>query len=257
MAKLTREQIREGLKQVPMDALLVGAMGAKDKALSPKDREFAWQLANGKSKAEAYRKSRGTNPKPQTASRRGQALAKIDAIQAQKDAFELAIEAERLRTPAALRALVISKLTEKALDPEVKDAQQIKALELLGKVTEVAAFGPDRREVINISASLDIKAQLIASISEAMKAGGEDPDTLDADTLLRELATIPAPTELENAPEPEPPTAHPPNHEQTRAIPLLSNPHIRSSDPNEPENPQAPASNGAQDDEKLVPDLSP
>lgn len=257
MAKLTREQIREGLEQVPMDALLLGINVAKDKRLTPKQKEFARQLALGESKAGAYRKAYKSQGKPATQSRKGQELAKRDAIQAQAEAFRVAAEVERLRTPAALRALVISKLTEKALDPEVKDAQQIKALELLGKVTEVAAFGPDRREVINISASLDIKAQLIASISEAMKAGGEDPDTLDADTLLRELATIPTPTELENAPEPEPPTAHPPNHEQTRAIPLLSNPHIGSSDPSEPENPQAPASNGAQDDEKLVPDLSP
>lgn len=193
-----------------MDAILVGAMGAKDKALSPKDREFAWQLANGKSKAEAYRKSRGTKPKPQSASRSGQALAKVPAIQSQREAFEAAIEAERLRTPAMLRALVINKLTEKVLDPEVKDAQHLKALELLGKVTEVAAF-TERREVLKLSASVDIKARLVDYLKEAAKASQLDANTIDADSLMAELAAIPAPDPAENAPEPTPPEGDPPS----------------------------------------------
>lgn len=210
---MTREQIREGLEQVPMDALLVGAMGAKDKALSPKDREFAWQLATGKSKAEAYRKSRGTKPKPQSASRSGQALAKVPAIQSQREAFEAAIEAERLRTPAMLRALVIHKLTEKVLDTEIKDAQHLKALELLGKVTEVAAF-TERRETLKLTASVDIRAQLIESLKtaaeEVAKANSLDANTIDAEALLAELAALPAPAEPETEPGPTPPAPHPP-----------------------------------------------
>lgn len=209
MAKLTREQIREGLEQVPMDAILVGAMGAKDKALSPKDREFAWQLATGKSKAEAYRKSRGTKPKPQSASRSGQALAKVPAIQSQREAFEAAIEAERIRTPAMLRALVIHKLTEKVLDTEIKDAQHLKALELLGKVTEVAAF-TERREVLKLSASVDIKARLVEYLNKAAEASKQDADTIDAESLIAELAALPAPAEAETEPGPTPPAPHPP-----------------------------------------------
>jgi len=233
MTKLTREQIREGLEQVPLEALLTGSTGAKEKRLSAKDTEFARQLAFGESKAEAYRRSRKTNPKPQSASRRGQALAKDDAIQSQAEAFRVALEAERLRTPAALRALVINKLTEKVLDTRVKDAQHLKALELLGKVTEVAAFGPERREVVTLSASLDIRAALVASISEAMKAGGEDPDTIDADTLLRELA---APTTIET-PDADP---HPPPTPQATdnggSVYAHTNPLIQSSPESCPDN---------------------
>lgn len=260
MQKLTRKQIREGLDQVPIETLLVGSNVAKEKALTSKQKEFARQLALGESKAGAYRKAYKSQGKPATQSRKGQELAKRDAIQAQREAFERAIELERLRTPAMLRALVISRLTDKATDPEVKDAQQIKALELLGKVTEVAAFGPERREVLTLSASVDIRAQLLESLKtaakDAAKANALDLNTIDAESLLAELSQATDHTLAENQENENPPTAHPPSHEQTRATPLLSNPHIGSSDLSEPENPQAPASN-ASDGDKLVPDLSP
>lgn len=194
-----------------MDALLVGINVAKDQKLTAKQKEFARQLALGESKAGAYRKAYKSQGKPATQSRKGQELAKRDAIQAQREAFEVAIEAERIRTPAMLRALVINKLTEKVLDPEVKDAQHLKALELLGKVTEVAAFGPERREVLTLSASVDIKARLVDYLKEAAKASQLDANTIDADSLMAELAAIPAPDPSENAPEPAPPEGDPPS----------------------------------------------
>ncbi len=209
MGKLTREQIREGLDQVPVEVLLVGATATKEKKLSRKDIEFARQLALGESKAGAYRKSRETKAKPQSASRRGQALAKDAAIISLKEAFERAFELERLRTPAQLRALVISELTKKATDPSVKDAQQIKALELLGKVTEVAAF-TERREVLKLSASVDIKERLLESLRAVAKSDAQDANTIDAESLLAELSALPAPEATENAPAETPPHPHPP-----------------------------------------------
>lgn len=191
----------------------MGATGAKEKRLSPKDMEFARQIALGESKAEAYRRSRKTNPKPQSASRSGQTLAKVPAIQSQAEAFRLALEAEKLRTPAALRALVITKLTEKALDPEVKDAQQLKALELLGKVTEVAAF-TERREVLKLSASVDIKERLVDYLREAAKASQLDANTIDADSLMAELTALPAPAQDAEPTADTPPEGGPPGDKQ-------------------------------------------
>ena len=101
--RLTRKQIAEGLEAVPLDVVLLGAAGAGSKALSPKDREFARQIALGESKASAYRKSRPSKAKPETQSRRGQELAKRGSIQAQIEAFKLAIEAQKYATPAHLR----------------------------------------------------------------------------------------------------------------------------------------------------------
>lgn len=196
-----------------MDALLVGINVAKDQKLTAKQKEFARQLALGESKAGAYRKAYKSQGKPATQSRKGQELAKRDAIQAQREAFEVAIEAERLRTPAMLRALVIHKLTEKVLDTEVKDAQHLKALELLGKVTEVAAF-TERRETLKLTASVDIKAQLIESLKtaaeEVAKANSLDANTIDAEALLAELAALPAPDPAEDQPGETPPAPDPP-----------------------------------------------
>ncbi len=194
---------------MPLDALLVGANNSREKKLSAKDVEFARQLALGESKAGAYRKSRETKAKPQTATRKGQALAKLDSIQTLKQAFETAFELERLRTPAQLRALVISELTKKAIDPNVKDAQQIKALELLGKVTEVAAF-TERREVLKLTASVDIKERLLESLRAVAKSDAQDANTIDAESLLAELSALPAPEATENTPAETPPHPHPP-----------------------------------------------
>jgi hypothetical protein len=185
--KMSRKAIREGLDQVPIEAVLIGVNNAAGITLSPKDREFARQLAMGESKAGAYRKSRPSKAKPVSQSRSGQELAKRPAVISQVEAFRLAIEAEKSRTPAHLRALVVQKLTEKALDPECPPAQQIKALELLGKITEVALF-TERREVVQVKDSGEIRERLMDSIRLAMKSNAQDVEVIEADTLLAEIS---------------------------------------------------------------------
>lgn len=144
----------------------------------------------GKTKAEAYRQSRPNGRKskanPTTASKRGQELAKKGAIQAQIEAFQLAMEAQKYTTPLHLRALVIQKLTEKAIDPEVKDSAQLKALELIGKLTEVQSF-TERREVVNISANPEeMKSKLLQSLRLALS--NQDVEDVDeAEELLAEI----------------------------------------------------------------------
>lgn len=144
----------------------------------------------GKTKAEAYRQSRPngrkSNAKPATASRKGQELAKKDAIKAQIEAFQLAMEAQKYTTPLHLRALVIQKLTEKAIDPDVKDSAQLKALELIGKLTEVQSF-TERREVVNISANPEeMKSKLLQSLRLALS--NQDVEDVDeAEELLAEI----------------------------------------------------------------------
>jgi hypothetical protein len=187
--KLNRKQIREALDQMPIDRLLMGA-SSKQTTLTTSQIKFAEEMALGKTKAEAYRRSRPngrvSKAKPATASKRGQELAKKGAIQAQIDAFALAMEAQKYTTPLHLRALVIQRLTEKAIDPDVKDSQQLKALELIGKITEVQSF-TERREVININAdSGEMRAKLMHSLRLALS--NQDVEDVDiADQLLAEI----------------------------------------------------------------------
>jgi hypothetical protein len=194
MTRLTRKQIEEGLKATPIEQILLGVAGAKQTKLSPSQIKFAEQMALGKTKAESYRQSRPngrkSKAKPATASRKGQELAKSDAIQAQIEAFKVALEAQKYTTPAHLRALTIHKLTEKALDPDIAPAQQIKALELLGKITEVALF-TERREIIQTSNSTEMRAKLLNSIRLALSAQtAETIEPNQADDLLAELSGI-------------------------------------------------------------------
>ena len=209
MTKLTREQIRQGLDQVPIEVVLMGAVDSKERKLTKKQAEFAKQLVLADSKAEAYRRAYKNKAKPSTASKRGSELSKRGDIQGQAEAFRVALEAERIRTPAMLRALVVNKLTEKVLDENMQDAQHLKALELLGKVSGVDCF-VERREVLKLSASVDLKGRLIESLKEAAKVI-KDANTIDAESLMAELAALPAPDPAENQPGETPPAAHPPS----------------------------------------------
>ena len=186
MKRLTRREVQEGLKTVPIERILLGGAETKQTRLTPKQIKFAEQIALGNSKAEAYRKSRDTKAKPVTASRRGQDLMKNSAIQAQVEAFKLAQEAERLRTPAQLRALTIQKLTEGALSEDFPPAQRVKCLELLGKITEVALF-TERREVVRVNDAEQIKQKLLESLRSALKVNAIDAKLIEGDSLLREI----------------------------------------------------------------------
>ena len=165
----------------------MGVSTAKERRLTHKQVEFAKQVALGESKAGAYRKSHNSKGKPSTQSKNGQALAKNKAIQTQIDAFKVALEAQKYQTPAHLRALAIHRITEKALDPECPPAQQLKALELLGKITEVALF-TERREIVKVSDPSEMREKLMASIRLAIEnSQAIDIEARSADELLAEL----------------------------------------------------------------------
>jgi len=240
--KLSRKQIKEGLESVPIDTIILGAASSGTTKLTASQRAFAYQMALGKTKAESFRQSRPngrkSTAKPATASRRGQELTAHSAIQAQIDAFKLALEAAQHNTPAALRALAIHKLTEHAINPDTPPAQQIKAAELLGKMTEVALF-TERREVVTVSDSGAVRDKLLASIRLALSAqGAEDAEAVDvtASQLMAELGAPDTeqlePEQLEQAGDgvddgqiPDPTSPLPPKSILYSASPMHSIPH--------------------------------
>jgi len=185
---MTRAQIKEGLKAVPMETILLGVHSAKQTGLTPKQIKFAEEIAKGESKAGAYRKAYKSKGKPETQSRRGVELTNDGRIQAQIDAFKAAFEAQKYATPAHLRAMTIHELTKHALDENFPPAQRLKALELLGKITEVALF-TERREVVSVSNPAEIKEKLMASLRLAISAdGATDVNATDgAEDLLAEI----------------------------------------------------------------------
>jgi hypothetical protein len=190
MAKLTRKQIKEGLDTVPMDTLLLGVKTSE--ALTPKQKQFARNIAMGKSKAQSYREAYNTKASPNVVGTDASKLSKHPMVALEIEAYREAIEAEKHRTPIQLRALVIHQLTKMALNDKVNDAQRIKSLELLGKVAEVGAF-VDRKETTIINASSDIRARLMAQLKTITQGSITEVDD-SADSLLEELSS-PAPSD--------------------------------------------------------------
>jgi hypothetical protein len=156
--------------------------------LTKKQKDFAEALALTGNKAEAYRQAYDTHSSPKIQSQSGQALAKNPIISMQVEAIKMSLEAQKYLLPAHLRALTIQKLTEKALDPDVNHAQQIKALELLGKITEVSLFS-ERKEIITTDTSASAKDKLIQSLAQAIRSSSNitQAKKAEADDLLNEI----------------------------------------------------------------------
>jgi hypothetical protein len=200
MAKLTREQIREGLEQIPMESLLRGASGSEVN-LTAKQIAFAKELALGKTtKAGAYRKVYNAKGQPRTVSANASKLSNDERISMAVESFRQAEQFREYQTPAQLRALVVSQLTKHVLDEEFPPAQRVACLKLLGSVAEVGLF-LDRKETLVVHQSADIRERLLSQLKNVIDTQATDitPND-DADSLLAEIAkgvdsdpTVPAP----------------------------------------------------------------
>lgn len=224
---------------MPIESVLLGVEGAKHSRLTAKQKAFALEVAKGETKAGAYRKAYKSKGKPATCARQGHDIAKLPHVSAIIEAERLALEAERYATPAALRALTIHQLKLHALNEDFPPAQRIKALELLGKVTEVALF-TERREIIKSEDSSQARDKLMSMLRHAITANATDADIIDADSLLAELSPATSPGDYQSIQEPNeaqaidadaapsPPATDPPKSLQSAATPLHSIPHIQS-----------------------------
>ncbi len=224
--KLSRAQIREGLDQIPIDHIL----GKRSQSgLTSKQKRFAQEVAKGSTKAQAYRTAYNPNPAPSTIVTAPYKIAGDARVQREIMAYEAAIEAEKHRTPAALRALVIHSLVQVVLDPDAGPAQKVQAAKVLGTVTEVAAF-TERKEVRTISSSEDARAKVMGELRRLMTAGAIDANVIDADadSLLSELAAV------EPHPDPTPQTSQPESHDSLHTIPLNQNLEIFDTPPSSP-----------------------
>jgi hypothetical protein len=185
LPRLSRKQIREGLDSIPMDTILLGV--GKSKELTHKQKQFARNVALGKTKADAYRESYNTKATPNTIGTEVARLSQNPRIAQEIEAYRLAKEAEEYRNPADLRRLVIHQLTQHALDGEINPAQRIKSLELLGKVAGVDVF-MDRKETTVIHQSGDIKARLLNQLKAVIDVNAKEVNTEgSAESLLAEL----------------------------------------------------------------------
>lgn len=181
--KLTRKQIQQGLEQVPIDAILGKGV---TRELTAKQKAFALEVAQGATGADAYRKAYKTKGKPNTVGVEAARLKAHPKVALEVEAYQVAIEAAKHRTPAQLRDLVIHSLVQVIIDPNSKPNQITQAAKVLGTVTEVAAF-TERKEITTIRRSEDAKAQILAQLKAMMKAQAVDAVEVEAGSLLAEL----------------------------------------------------------------------
>jgi hypothetical protein len=221
---MSKRAIRETLEAVPIDRVVLGAPSAG--TLTAKQRKFAEEIAMGETKAGAYRKAYDTAAGPVTVGHTAHRLTTQPKIAAQIEAFKLAAEAKRYATPAALRNLVIERLTATAIDDDIAPAQRLRALELLGKVTEVAAF-TERREVVTVTDSGALRERLLDTLRTAI--------TTDARVLQRLRAAQAVDAEAggrgdgsANAQDGDAPGGEGPDSTVCQPPPMLSNPDVQS-----------------------------
>ena len=219
--KLTKRQITEGLELIPMDRLLLGT--GTELKLTGKQRKFAEELAKGNTKVGAYRKAYNTKAKPAVQATDASNLSRHPHIVILTERISQALEASKYQTPAHIRALTIHELTKHAISEDTAPAQRIKALELLGKITEVALF-TERRETVVTTDSTDARAKLMNAMRLAItNSQAIDAEYTSADDLLAELSgTQPSDDEkpsherhsTEPATETEPSLANPEGNEE-------------------------------------------
>jgi hypothetical protein len=187
--KITRQAIRETLKQTPIDQILVGAHNVEKVNLTKKQKDFARKVAEGKPKAQAYREAYDSQAKPATQSNEGHKLMKNPAISAMIEAFTLANEAREYLIPAQIRTMAIQNLVSIAINDDEKTSNKLKALELIGKMSEVSLFSETKTHV-HLHSSEDIRGQLLAGLRQAFtnSRGLNDLAKRKAESLLIELS---------------------------------------------------------------------
>lgn len=182
--KLTRAQIREGLDTIPIESLLSSGQGKQPK-LTTKMKNFAHAVALGQTKASAYRGSYKATATKRTMASKPYELAKDGRIQREILAVQAALEAEKHRTPAQLKALLVQQLVQHSLDDDFPPASRVQCLKLLGQLYEVGAW-VEHKQITTVSRSEDIRTRLLSRLQTiTIDATEVRPD--DALDLLAEI----------------------------------------------------------------------
>lgn len=210
--KLTRKQARELLEKVPIERILTGT----NQTLTSKQKKFAYELAVGETKAQAYRNAYRKG-KPSVNKKldgnRGSKLAKHEGIKKEADAIKAGLAFQEAYSLGQIKALVVQRLTQEALNEDNQGATRVNALKTLGSVAGVDAF-VHRTETRVIKDSGQLKEELLAKLKEAMADSARTIDA-DAEALLAEIEGNASddPPAAEILEEATPPPATPQNPE--------------------------------------------
>jgi hypothetical protein len=217
---LSRREVKQALSEMPISEVLL----VKNSELTPKQREFAKQVALGNSGAESYRRAYDTKAKPKHQGNKASELKADERIQREIESYKLANAAAAYRSASGLRELVIDSLVQVLIDPETKPAQKIQAAKTIGTINEVSLF-TEHKKVTHVTESGEIKDQIMTQLKSFLLSNDNVTD-IDADQLLSELTIDSLTTEhgmvddsAQGDPHPTPTPQNenepPPRHEHT------------------------------------------
>lgn len=223
--RLTRKQIREQIADTPIEELLHVPV----RTLTSKQKDYCKRVATGKPKSQAYREAYQSKAKPSTIGEEVQRLSKNPLIALETEAQKRAIEFEKTYSARQLKSIVISQLTQEALNPESKASERISALKALGSVAELGVF-VERKEIRTIKDSATAKADLLDKLKKAIKDQNRTVDA-DAMSLLDEISQEKSDPENNldtSSLDAGPPPGTPPNEPADTVTILHSIPHKQS-----------------------------
>ena len=181
---MSRKAIRELVKGKGIEQ----AMRVPKGTLTPKMKRFAESVALGNTGADAYRAAYSNNQKPKTIGDNASRLKADSRIKTEIERIQRANELAAYHSYEGLRSIVISTLAEIATNPDEKGAVRVQSVRAIGQLVGVDAFRETKR-IEHIQDSGEIKAQIMAQLKTMMLSTG-DAETVDADSLLAELAPI-------------------------------------------------------------------
>jgi hypothetical protein len=163
----------------------------KKRTLTTKQKGFIKDVALGKTKAQAYRDNYNSKTTKKLQGDAGYKLSAKPVINAEIEAFKLALEAQAHYEGSNLKALILHQLTIHALSPETPPATRVRALELLGKSYDVGLF-VERKEITTINSSMDAKNKLMKQLKDALSRNAITIDyNMTGESLLDEIKGTP------------------------------------------------------------------
>jgi hypothetical protein len=182
LKRLTRKQIREQIAMTPVEEIL----HVKSRTLTSKQKDYCKRVAGGSTFNQAYRDAYQSKGNPKTIGTEIHHMNKDPRISLEIEAQKRAIEFEKSYSAKQLKSIVISQLTQEALNPDSKPAERISALKALGSVAELGVF-VERKEIRTIKDSSTAKADLLAKLKSAIKDKNRTIDN-DINSLMDEIS---------------------------------------------------------------------
>jgi hypothetical protein len=180
LSKADIEELTDG--SIPISSIVGKGAGP---ALTPQQKRYAREVVKGRKKIDAYRTAYPNAKSPATLAAEPYRLAADPRVAAEIQALEAAERATAYRTPSRLRALVVETLTQVATNPSERTTDRLRAAQLIGQITEVAAF-TERKEVHTISSSASARQAVLEELKSLLQSA-DDVQDVEAKTLLDEL----------------------------------------------------------------------